>query len=58
MKENFIRTSDEETKKQLEYMFHLVNYDGKYWTFINDPTIKFSKNVDNLKINYTNKLCI
>lgn len=58
MKENFIRTSDEETKKQLEYMFCLVGYDGKYWTFFNDPTIKFSKNVDNLKINYTNKLCI
>lgn len=58
MKENFIRTSDEETKKQLEYMFHLVGYDGKYWTFVNDPTIKFSKNIDNLKINYTNKLCI
>ena len=55
---NFVRTSDEQTKKELEKYLNFVSYDGKYWTFVNDPTVNFSKGADQSKLNYTNKLCI
>ena len=55
---NFVRTSDEQTKKELEKYLNFVSYDGKYWTFVNDPTINFSKGADQSKLAYTNKLCI
>lgn len=57
-KMNFVRTSDEQTKKELEKYLNFVSYDGKYWTFVNDPTINFSKGADQSKLNYTNKLYI
>lgn len=57
-KMNFVRTSDEQTKKELEKYLNFVSYDGKYWTFVNDPTVNFSKGADQSKLTYTNKLCI
>lgn len=57
-KMNFVRTSDEQTKKELEKYLNFVSYDGKYWTFVNDPTVNFSKGADQSKLKYTNKLCI
>ena len=57
-KMNFVRTSDEQTKKELEKYLNFVSYDGKYWTFVNDCTVNFSKGVDQSKLTYTNKLCI
>ncbi len=57
-KMNFVRTSDKETSEALRKFLNFVSYDGKYWTFVNDPTVNFSKGADQSKLNYTNKLCI
>lgn len=56
MKQNFLRTSDEETKeKLLSQGFKLISQDGNVYTFINDHTLTFE---DKTKISYTNMLCI
>jgi hypothetical protein len=56
MKQNFIRTTDEDTKnKLLEEGFKLISQDGSAYTFINDVTHTFE---DKSKITYTNMLYI
>lgn len=59
-KKCFIRTSDKATAEQLRTYLNEVQQDGnsKYWVFINDSTMKFSENIDQSKITYTDKLCI
>ena len=57
MKYNFLKTSDEETKKYLlKRGYKLVSQDEKVWTFINDHTLTFEDK--NNKIQYSNMLCI
>ena len=58
-KAHFIRTSDEDTANKLAKIYNQVgNYDGHFWTFVNDVTMKFSNDIDQSKVTYTNKLCI
>lgn len=59
-KKCFIRTSDKATAEQLRTYLNEVQQDknSKYWVFINDLTMKFSENIDQSKITYTDKLCI
>lgn len=57
MKYNFLKTSDEETKKYLlKRGYKLVSQDEKVWTFINDHSLTFEDK--NNKIQYSNMLCI
>ena len=57
MKYNFLKTSDEETKKYLlKRGYKLVSQDEKVWTFINDHSLTFEEK--NNKIQYSNMLCI
>lgn len=57
MEYNFVRTSDEETKKcLLKEGFQLLSKSGDVYTFINNDTSTFDK--DNKKIQYTNTLHI
>ena len=54
-KNNFIRTSDEETKeKLLSEGFQLVSQDGDVTTFLNNHSLTFDNT--NNKIQYTNML--
>lgn len=56
MKQNFIKTSDEDTKnKLLKEGFKLISQDGNVFTFLNDHSLTFE---DKTKIQYTNMLCI
>jgi hypothetical protein len=56
MKQNFLKTTDEDTKnKLLEQGFKLISQDGSTYTFLNDTTLTFE---DKSKITYTNILCI
>jgi hypothetical protein len=56
MKQNFLKTTDEDTKnKLLEQVFKLISQDGSTYTFLNDTTLTFE---DKSKITYTNILCI
>lgn len=56
MKQNFLCTSDEETKeKLLSQGFKLISQDGNMFTFLNDHTLTFE---DKSKIQYTNMLYI
>lgn len=55
MKYNFLKTSDEETKKYLlNRGYKLVSQDEKVWTFINDHSLTFDNT--NNKIQYSNIL--
>lgn len=57
MKYNFLKTSDEETKKYLlKRGYKLVSQDEKVWTFINDYSLTFDNT--NNKIQYSNILNI
>lgn len=57
MKYNFLKTSDEETKKYLlKRGYKLVSQDEKVWTFINDYSLTFDNT--NNKIQYSNILSI
>lgn len=57
MKYNFLKTSDEETKKYLlKRGYKLVSKDEKVWTFINDHSLTFDNT--NNKIQYSNILNI
>lgn len=57
MKYNFLKTSDEETKKYLlKRGYKLVSEDEKVWTFINDYSLTFDNT--NNKIQYSNILNI
>ena len=57
MKYNFLKTSDEETKKYLlKRGYKLVSQDEKMWTFINDHSLTFDNT--NNKIQYNNILNI
>ena len=52
MKYNFLKTSDEETKKYLlKRGYKLVSQDEKVWTFINDHSLTFDNT--NNKIQYS-----
>lgn len=56
MKQNFIKTTDAETKNKLiAEGFKLVSQDGNVFTFINDHSLTFE---DKSKIQYSNMLCI
>lgn len=56
MKQNFIRTTDEDTKNQLlDKGFKLISQDGGVYTFMNDCAITFENKT---KIQYTNMLCV
>ena len=57
-KQHFIKTSDPETAELLRKTFNEVEQNGKYFIFVNDTTMRFSSEVDQSKIMYTNKLCI
>ena len=55
MKYNFLKTSDEETKKYLlKRGYKLVSQDEKVWTFINDHSLTFDNT--NNKIQCSNIL--
>ena len=55
MKYNFLKTSDEETKKYLlKRGYKLVSQDEKVWTFINDHSLTFDNTIN--KIQYSNIL--
>ena len=55
MKYNFLKTSDEETKKYLlKRGYKLVSQDEKVWTFINDHSLTIDNT--NNKIQYSNIL--
>lgn len=57
MKYNFLKTSDEETKKYLlKRGYKLVSQDEKVCTFINDHSLTFDNT--NNKIQYSNILTI
>ena len=52
MKYNFLKTSDEETKKYLlKRGYKLVSQDEKIWTFINDNSLTFDNT--NNKLQYS-----
>lgn len=56
MKQNFIRTTDVDTKNTLiKQGFKLVSQDGNSYTFLNDRSLSFEYKS---KIQYTNILCI
>ena len=58
MKQNFISTSDAETRdKLLAAGFELVNESSGHWTFLNNVRFNFEENKIE-KIAYTDKLCI
>ena len=55
MKYNYLKTSDEETKKYLlKRGYKLVSQDEKVWTFINDHSLTFDNT--NNKIQCSNIL--
>ena len=55
MKYNFLKTSDEETKKYLlKRGYKLVSQDGNVATFLNDYSLTFDNT--NNKIQYSNML--
>ena len=57
MKYNFLKTSDEETKKYLlNRGYKLVSQNEKMWIFINDHSLTFDNT--NNKIQYSNILTI
>lgn len=58
MKYNFLKTTDTETKnKLLAEGFKLISQDGNVFTFLNDSTLTF-EDIDKLKIQYSNMLCV
>lgn len=57
MKENFIKTSDKETALLLEAEgFVKIDESNGFYTFLNQTHKKFSNNVNEKKISYTNIL--
>lgn len=56
---NFICTTDVDTRNLLEDQgFQLISDDNGRFTFLNDSTIRFSKDVSPKKVSYTNILNI
>lgn len=56
MRQLFIRTRDEKTKRTLEENgFQLLNKEGDYYIFINDGKVDFSEEVQK-EVFYTDKL--
>lgn len=61
MKQNFIQTSDKETAEKLISLGfqQIPDNSGSYYTFLNNQVFNFeSVNLDEKKINYTNRICI
>lgn len=59
MKQNFIRTSDNETaEKLLNFGYQLIDKQNGFYTFLNTDKMQFSSDVDKSKIQYSNMLCI
>ena len=53
----FITTTDMETANKLEDEgFVLINEKNGTWTFLNDSSTKFSRNIDKSKLTHTNTL--
>ena len=59
MKQNFIKTSDESTAETLKNLnYQQVDFSNGIYTFLNTDKINFSENIDKLKIQYSNMLCV
>ena len=60
MKQNFIKTADQDTaEKLLMSGFQLVSHDGNMYTFLNQPPTNFSfDEVDKKKLVYSNILSV
>lgn len=60
MKQNFIKTSHEETAQTLLKLgFQQIDKQGNIYTFLNTGKVQFSDNdIDKTKIQYSNNLCI
>lgn len=61
LKQNFIRTADKETAEKLISLGfqQIPDNSGSYYTFLNNQVFNFeSVNLDEKKINYTNRICI
>lgn len=58
MEKNFIKTSDQETAEMLKKEnLELIDFSNGIYTFINKPSKKFNSS-DNLKLTYSNMLCV
>ena len=56
---NFIRTQDAKVADVLKSLgFRMIDDKNNTYTFINNQSLKFSKDFDMSKIYYTNILCI
>ena len=54
-KKLFIKTTDPDTKKQLEELgFQLISFDSSGWTFLNDSKVVFDNK--EIKVIHTNTL--
>lgn len=59
MKQNFVSTKDEDTRKLLIKLgFKEIQNSNGLYTFLNDSHLRFSEDIDMSKINYSNMLCI
>ena len=59
MMEKFIKTQDEETANQLKQSgFLFVQKENNYYVFANNSSVNFADNINQTKINYSNKICI
>lgn len=59
MEQNFIRTSDKSTAEILQSIgFQQIDFSNGIYTFLNIKNTKFSNDIDNSKIQYSNNLCI
>lgn len=59
MKNNFIRTTDEDTAMQLSKLgFQKINDSSCEYVFVNCNKLQFSNEIDTSKIAYTDILCI
>lgn len=59
MKQNFIKTQDQSTATTLLKLgFQQVDFSNGIYTFLNTDKIRFSSDIDQSKIQYSNILCI
>lgn len=59
MKQNFIKTSDSYTVKELEKLgFTKIDESNGIYTFLNSDKLQFSKNINISKLQYSNMLNI
>ena len=59
MKEYFVKTTDEATAEYLRKAgFEELPKEGNHWVFINSPDKFMGFSSDELKMNFSNRLCI